>query len=147
MHSYAPLRLALHGQITLLYLRSVCAFVSQYVTTELVSMMMRCRQTLVVLGVDGWKYQFNVKSTRTGCAHVLSRGRRVIPNSGFTGHALLRIFNCKKNKLVDEQPNLTTCFKVIHGSHFGRLSSTQGKNRRRNKTAQEHNRDSAWKPG
>ena len=70
-------------------------------------MMMRCRQTLVVLAVDGWKYQFNAKSTRTGCAHVLSRGRGVIPNSGLTGR-IITDFTCKKNELVDEEPNLTT---------------------------------------
>ena len=78
------LRLALHGQITSLHILSMmCVSVSQFVTTELVPLMykasalvylrMRCEasaRTLVVLDVDGWKYQFHMKK------HAYGRGSK-----------------------------------------------------------------------
>ena len=54
------LRLALHGQITLLRLQ--CVPLSYFVTAELVYAPAR---TLVVLDVDVWKYHLHVKNIHT----------------------------------------------------------------------------------
>ena len=56
---------SLHVQFTMLRLFAIGVSVSYFGTTEIVSLGRISARTLVVLDVDGWKYQFHVKNKHT----------------------------------------------------------------------------------